>query len=69
MKQKEIGGYTVLEADEGKMLLKGDDFICGTMAWLSKNDNADNYSEITEEEAKEIENKNAVENEDATAIP
>lgn len=66
MKKKEISGYTVLEADEGKMLLKGDNFICGTMAWLSKGDKAENYSEITEEEAKEIERNNTVEDDSET---
>lgn len=66
MKKKEISGYTVLEADEGKRLLKGDNFICGTMAWLSKGDKAENYSEITEEEAKEIERNNTVEDDSET---
>lgn len=67
MKQKEINGYTVLEADEGMVLLKGGEFICGKTAWLSKNDRSENYSEITEREAKEIERRRAVENEDLMA--
>lgn len=69
MKKKEIDGYTVLEADKGMVLLKGGEFVCGTMAWLSNKDHAGNYSEITEGEAGEIERRSAIGNEESTAMP
>lgn len=55
MKQKEINGYTVLEADEGMVLLKGGEFICGKTAWLAMGDTTDAYKEVTVEEANALE--------------
>lgn len=54
MKKTEINGCTVLTADEGKKIVKGNDFVCGTEVWLAGNDTADGYKEITEEEAQRM---------------
>lgn len=52
MTTREINGCTVLEASPGMRIVKSGGFICGTMAWLAGSDSVDNYSEITEEEAR-----------------
>lgn len=54
MKKTEINGCTVLTADEGKKIVKGNDFVCGTEVWLAGNDTADAYKEITEEDAQRL---------------
>lgn len=54
MKKKEINGCTVLTADAGKKIVK-DKFVCGTVVWLAVNDTEEDYTEITEEEAEELE--------------
>lgn len=54
MKKTEINGCTVLTADAGKKIVKGNDFVCGTEVWLAGNDTADEYKEITEEEAQRM---------------
>lgn len=54
MKKTEINGCTVLTADEGMRIVKNDGFVCGTVVWLAVNDVAENYTEITEEEAEEL---------------
>ncbi len=54
MKKTEINGCTVLTADEGKKIVKGNDFVCGMEVWLAGNDTADGYKEITEEEAQRM---------------
>ena len=43
---------TVLKADEGKTLTNGEAF--GKVVYLGKNDSADNWHEITDEEAEEM---------------
>ena len=55
MKKTEINGCTVLTADEGKKIVKGNDFVCGTEVWLAGNDTADAYKEVSIEEADAIE--------------
>lgn len=57
MKKTEINGCTVLEADAGKKIVKDNEFVCGTVVWLAVNDTEEDYTEITEEEAKEMERK------------
>ena len=54
MKQKEINGYTVLEADVGKKIVK-DNFVCGTVVWLAVGDATDAYKEVNVEEADAME--------------
>ena len=54
MRKTEINGCTVLTADEGKKIVKGNDFVCGTEVWLAGNDTAEGYKEITEEEAQRM---------------
>ncbi len=46
-----VENQTVLKADEGKMLTNGETFA--TVVYLGKNDSADNWHEITEEEYEE----------------
>lgn len=55
MKKTEINGCTVLTADEGKKIVKGNDFVCGTEVWLAGNDTADAYKEVSIEEADALE--------------
>lgn len=55
MRKTEINGCTVLTADEGKKIVKGNDFVCGTEVWLAGNDTADAYKEVSIEEADAIE--------------
>ena len=43
---------TVLKADEGMTLTNGEAF--GKVIYLGKNDSADNWQEITDEEAKKL---------------
>lgn len=43
---------TVLKADEGKTLTNGSAF--GKVIYLGKNDSADNWHEITDEEAQAL---------------
>ena len=43
---------TVLKAEEGKTLTNGEAF--GKVVYLGKNDSADNWHEITDEEAEEM---------------
>lgn len=43
---------TVLKAEEGKTLTNGEAF--GKVVYLGKNDSADNWHEITDEEAEEL---------------
>lgn len=43
---------TVLKADEGMTLTNGEAF--GKVVYLGINDNADNWHEITDEEAEEM---------------
>lgn len=45
----------VLKADEGYTLTNGETF--GKVVYLGTNDSADNWHEITDEEAEEITNK------------
>ena len=45
----------VLKADEGMTLTNGETF--GKVVYLGTNDSADNWHEITDEEAEEITNK------------
>ena len=47
-----IESQIVLKAEEGKMLTNGDTF--GTVVYLSGNDGADNWHEITVEEYESI---------------
>lgn len=58
MKKTEINGCTVLTADAGKKIVK-DNFVCGTVVWLAVNDTAEDYTEITEEEAEKMEREAA----------
>lgn len=55
MKKTEINGCTVLTADAGKKIVKGNDFVCGTEVWLAGNDTADAYKEVSIEEADALE--------------
>lgn len=55
MKKTEINGCMVLTADEGKKIVKGNDFVCGTEVWLAGNDTADAYKEVSIEEADAME--------------
>jgi hypothetical protein len=43
---------TVLKADEGMTLTNGEAF--GKVVYLGKNDSADNWHEITDEDAEEM---------------
>jgi hypothetical protein len=43
---------TVLKAEEGKILTNGETF--GKVVYLGINDSADNWHEITDEEAEEM---------------
>lgn len=43
---------TVLKAEEGKTLTNGEAF--GKVVYLGKNDSADNWYEITDEEAEKL---------------
>lgn len=43
---------TVLKADEGMMLTNGETF--GKVVYLGTNDSADNWHEITDEEAEKL---------------
>jgi hypothetical protein len=45
---------TVLKADEGMTLTNGEAF--GKVVYLGINDSADNWHEITDEEAEELQN-------------
>ena len=45
---------TVLKADEGMTLTNGEAF--GKVVYLGKNDSADNWHEITDEDAEELQN-------------
>lgn len=54
MKKTEINGYTVLEADAGKKIVK-DNFVCGTVVWLAVGDATDAYKEVSVEEADAME--------------
>ena len=45
---------TVLKAEEGMMLTNGETF--GKVVYIGKNDSADNWHEITDEEAEEMQN-------------
>jgi hypothetical protein len=51
---------TVLKADEGMTLTNGEAF--GKVIYLGKNDSVDNWQEITDEEAKKL--QEAGENDD-----
>lgn len=55
MKKKEINGCTVLTADEGKKMVKNNEFVCGTVVWLAVGDVADAYKEVGVEEADALE--------------
>ena len=55
MKKTEINGCTVLTADEGKKIVKDNDFVCGTVVWLAVGDATDAYKEVSVEEADAIE--------------
>ena len=46
-----VENQIVLKAEEGKLLTNGDTF--GTIVYLAKNDNADNWYEITIKEYQE----------------
>ena len=50
----------VLKADEGYTLTNGETF--GKVVYLGTNDSADNWHEITDEEAEEIINKEMSDN-------
>lgn len=52
----------VLKADEGYTLTNGETF--GKVVYLGTNDSADNWHEITDEEAEEITNKEMSENDE-----
>jgi hypothetical protein len=45
---------TVLKADEGKTLTNGESY--GKVVYLGKNDTKDNWHEITDDEAEELQN-------------
>ncbi len=47
-----IENQTILKADEGKFLTNGETFA--KVVYLGKNDSADNWHEITEEEYNKI---------------
>jgi hypothetical protein len=51
---------TVLKAEEGYTLTNGEAF--GKVVYLGINDSADNWHEITDEEAEEIINEEMLEN-------
>ena len=46
---------TVLKADEGKTLTNGETF--GKVVYLGKNDGKDNWHEITDDEAKKLQER------------
>ena len=50
---------TVLKADEGKTLTNGDAF--GKVVYLGKNDSADNWHEIPDEEAQILQEREFLE--------
>ena len=52
----------ILTADSGMMLTDGKSF--GKVVYLGKNDNKDNWCEITEEQAKELQQLGAEKNSD-----
>lgn len=54
MRKTEINGCTVLTADEGKKIVKGNDFVCGTEVWLAVGDDTDAYKEVSVEEAQRM---------------
>lgn len=47
-----VENQTILKADEGKFLTNGETFA--NVVYLGKNDSADNWYEITNEEYKQI---------------
>ncbi len=47
-----IEKQTVLKAEDGKVLTNGADF--GKVVYIGKNDSIDNWHEITDEEAQEL---------------
>jgi hypothetical protein len=49
---------TVLKADEGKTLTNGETF--GKVVYLGKNDSAENWHEITDAKAEELQNAEVV---------
>ena len=55
MKNTEINGCTVLEADAGKKIVKDNEFVCGTVVWLAVGDATDAYKEVSVEEADAME--------------
>lgn len=55
MKKTEINGCTVLTADEGKKIVKDNEFVCGTVVWLAVGDTTDAYKEVSVEEADAME--------------
>ena len=52
---------TVLKAEEGKTLTNGETF--GKVVYLGINDSADNWHEITDEEAQTLQESEVIENE------
>lgn len=48
-----VENQTILKADEGFYLTNGDTFA--KVVYLGKNDSADNWHEITEEEKEQVE--------------
>ena len=59
MKKTAINDCTVLTADAGMKIVKDNEFVCGTVVWLAVNDTAEDYTEITEEEAEKMEREAA----------
>ena len=51
-----VENQTVLKADEGFYLTNGDTFV--KVVYLGKNDSADNWHEVTEEEKEQFESLN-----------
>jgi hypothetical protein len=53
-----IENQIILKADEGYTLTNGDTF--GKVVYLGKNDSADNWHEITDAKAEELQNAEVV---------